>query len=183
MPNRPNVYSDGAVADSSRPWLSVAGWGVWFPEGIEVGRVDVGVSDFWFERELCGGRGLWSRLNGPMISSTRAEAFGLWVALLHDMPVFAAIDNAGVIARARALLRSRGETVKPWQLRRDGDIWERIAGAIKIRGLHSLALKKVRSHTTQQEMEAGAIASRDRFGNAVADMLAERGRCEGGRAK
>eukprot|EP00969_Alexandrium_andersonii_P110581 4880176-Alexandrium_andersonii.AAC.1 len=65
-------------------------------------------------------------------SSTRAETGALLVAALVERPLHLGIDNRAVVTRLEQLLQGRVDLQrKPWGLRCDGDLWERVHDALE----------------------------------------------------
>ena len=65
---------------------------------------------------------------------------------------------------------------KPWGLRKDGDLWQRIHANWIKRGPQSLKVAKLLGHATQGDLAAGASTEALQRGNDWADSLAKRGR-------
>ena len=120
----------------------------------------------------------WSgQILDPPLSSTRAEAFGLYATLATLGPVHVGIDNAGVVRRANLLLqapgRQRQHRCKPWGLVDDGDVWEAIAAAVHKKGRHAVAVSKVKGHATTSHVAQGDVPAEQKEGNDHADTGAE----------
>ena len=60
-----------------------------------------------------------------------------------------------------------------WALMQDGDLWEVFAEMVKTRGPHSVTITKVKGHADQTHVTSGICTERQRWGNDVADGLAD----------
>ena len=123
------------------------------------------------------GQLLWGQLAGAGISSTRTEAFGFLAGLTCPGPIHAGIDNAGVVKRAKALLKARRRNahVRHWALQDDGDVWQAIDQGVQSKGLAAVAVSKVKGHATINEVHQGLVTAAQRDGNNAADTGADKG--------
>eukprot|EP00969_Alexandrium_andersonii_P130751 5782318-Alexandrium_andersonii.AAC.1 len=72
----PNAFTDASVTDPATLERSLAGMGTRAPSS-ENGNAPAffqGYEGFFWERQTPEGRECWTVLNGPQISTTRAEA-------------------------------------------------------------------------------------------------------------
>eukprot|EP00969_Alexandrium_andersonii_P069221 3053689-Alexandrium_andersonii.AAC.1 len=97
---------------------------------------------FLFRGQRAGGASFWAPLRGQRISSTRAEACAVLASLLMQQPLRLGFDNQGVVCRLRAICEGRLPGQKPWQLRRDGDVWQQVQRIAQQRGLTAATICK-----------------------------------------
>ena len=124
------------------------------------------------------------------------------MAIQKDGPVHIGIDNQTTVAmctaitehqskRQRAKLRNEwggmiiGGTTpplqkslqsrRPWALTKNGDLWESIEEAIKIKGPESVKVAKVKGHATEEMVEEGKCKAKDKEGNDKSDKAADKG--------
>eukprot|EP00973_Karenia_brevis_P007678 1042795-Karenia_brevis.AAC.1 len=97
-PQTANAFSDGSLTNPRQPNFGLASAAVWWP-----GRTK-DVTDLEYQFSLSeavdGGLAIMGFLGGYRSSSSRVELLGVILALLSDLPVFLAVDNASVVRRA-----------------------------------------------------------------------------------
>eukprot|EP00969_Alexandrium_andersonii_P164442 7268071-Alexandrium_andersonii.AAC.1 len=82
------------------------GAGIWCPSegGQRPADLVEQAQDFAWRRQSTSGVELWTKFSGARPSSTRAEALGLLLATMLDLPIQVGIDNSAVVTRAQAIL-------------------------------------------------------------------------------
>ena len=66
-------------------------------------------------------------------------------------------------------------TRKPWQLQKDGDLWQNLNESVTRKGPPAIRLTKIKAHTKRGDVDSGLITHEHREGNLEADAAAGRG--------
>ena len=117
----------------------------------------------------------------PMQSVQRAEMWGV----SFGSPVFwccaFGVDNLGVVRHVGRLLDGHHGSV-PFELVKNGDLLFVIQRMLRLRGLDTVQMTKVKGHADDGMVLDGRVREIDRLGNDAADEAADFGRREVGEA-
>ena len=119
---------------------------------------------------------MWGTLVGFRASSTRAEIAAGVVAATAPMAVHQATDSMSYykkfqkIKEGKNLIRKR-----PWNLHKDGDLWELLYNIILGRGITSLEVSWCKGHAKQEHIDKGLSSPLLKLGNDMADVNATKG--------
>ena len=193
-----NVTSDGGLTNPTQPDYQVGGSGVWWPERccetnpvtpqeVACARNEVvprGKANSKHESDdprmnwETHGVGLFISYAGLYGSSTRQEIIGATIAIMSRGPVHIGIDSYACLKRMWEFL-SGGymETLPrvPWNLLKDGDLWEIFHTAAHVKGVHAIKATKLKAHATNQDVDDGVITPWHRVINKKADDYATEG--------
>ena len=173
----PDVWTDGRLVDDKSSGVSSAGagcftfrdrrlWSYW-----NWGNWDDGVRD---DSVASAYRGFCS-VPGPLQTVQRAELWGIILALHASDSVHLEVDNLGVRHVGRMLddrLPSR-----PFELLPDCDLLFLIHRMLRIRGLDSVRISKVKGHADEAMVRTGTVRGLDKLGNdGLMRLLADFGR-------
>ena len=123
---------------------------------------------------------MWASIPGFRYSSTRTEIAAGIVALFACGPIHQASDNLSFVRYANYLIEHGDQaTHKPWQLMRDGDLWEAYFNLLLQKGCHAVKVSWVKAHTTQEDVQKGITTQARHEGNTRADDLANQGVVQG----
>ena len=149
-----DVYSDGSVIGGCRAGCERGGWA-----GVKVnedGQVIFGVYG------TCPD---WSP------SSLRAELWALLMVLRHALPPITIwVDNDSVVKGFK-----KGKAWCVCSRRPAADLWDKIWAKVADLGEQGIAVKKVRGHASQADVDAGLATLLRKTGNDHADHFAKRG--------
>ena len=191
-PQRPNVYTDGALKNPAWQNWSLGGMGVWWPaRQLSHQLLNQLESDYMTSRQEDSGVSLWGAVTGYGCSSTRAELAGGCAALASDQSIHQATDSPAYKTKADRILQGHNVTARrPWGLQKDGDLWKLFhdfahakgLDAIKLfhdfahaKGLDAISITWVKGHAKQHHIDDGITTAEDAEGNDKADTLASLG--------
>ena len=100
---------------------------------------------------------------GPLQSVHRAEKWGVTLALQSSGAVHLGVDNLG----GRLLDGHHGSL--PFELDKDGDLLLLIERMLRLRGLDTVRISKVKGHAEEGMVLDGRVREVDRLGNGAAD--------------
>ena len=163
------VYTDGGVDMGQRCWTAQATWGLYLKDG-DPAAVEEALRGAAHTEQKAEGCVAYGQAMGPALSSTRAEAIGIYAALAIPGPLHIKLDNAGVVKRGNKLLAGRPGR-RPWGMQEDGDIWQSIAANVQQRTT-PIRLTKVKGHAKLEDVMAGTTTAGDREGNRISDEVA-----------
>ena len=174
-PDDINCYTDGGLRFRPDGPAAIGNWGgIWTGPVIEEGA-DLLARSGWVEAGTQGTL-FWGQLDGPAISSTRSEAWGIAAALLLPRPLHLGVDNKGAVQNLNRILAGGPNlTRKPWGMREDGDVWGVVHALVHQRGPAATKCTKVKGHATDQMVAGGKVRLVDQKGNAAADGAVGRG--------
>ena len=118
---------------------------------------------------------------GPLQSVQRAEMWGVILALQSSSAVHLVVDNLGVVRHVGRLLDGHHGSV-PLELVKDGDLLLLIGRVLRLRGLDTVRVTKVKGHADEGMVHDGRVRELDRLGNDAADEAADFGRRRVGNA-
>ena len=168
----PDVYTDGGVDNGQKLWTGQGTWGLFKPRG---GQADLGDSlqEVAHSRTMPEGVQAYGQLLGPALSSTRAEAIGLYAGLALPGAHHFGVDNRGAVGRANQILRGHMGG-KPWGMQDDGDVWGVFHDEALSRGVGSVRVSKVKGHATEADVQEQRATEDQKTGNHFADDAADR---------
>ena len=191
-PLKPNVYTDGGMANPGNYHWCLSGAGIWWPKrNVKDQPIN--------ENETCythdgyftdDGLKLYSAIKGLKGSSTRAEIIAIMIALLSDIPIHVATDSENAkrgyceiinFLTEQDLDEGEGDGYENWPMERhwslitDGDLWEQAFWIIKARGPTSIRITKVKGHATMKDTGESQELREQMDGNDEADKLANLG--------
>ena len=105
----------------------------------------------------------------------RAEFWGVILALQANDGVHLGADNLGVVRHVGRLLDGKTAS-RPAELVKDGDLILLIERMLRLRGLDTVRIYKVKGHADEALVRAGGARDLDRLGNDGADEAADFGR-------
>ena len=105
----------------------------------------------------------------------RAELWGVILALQAIDGVHLGVDNLGVVRHVGRMLDDKLPS-RPFELLPDGDLLFLIHRMLRIRGLGSVRISKVKGHADEVMVRAGSVRGLDKLGNDGADEAADFGR-------
>ena len=120
----------------------------------------------------CGG---FCSVPGPLQSVQRAEMWGVILALQSSGAVHLGIDNLGVVRHVGRLLYGHPGSV-PFELVKEGDLLLLIERMLRLRGVDTVRVTKVKGHADEGVVLDGRVREIDRLGNNAADEAADLGR-------
>ena len=112
---------------------------------------------------------------GPLQTVQRAEFWCVILALQANDGVHLGVDNLGVVRHVGRLLDGKG-TSRPAELDKDGDLILLIERMLRLRGLDTVRITKVKGHADEAMAQAGGVHELDRLVNNGADGAADFGR-------
>ena len=118
---------------------------------------------------------------GPLQSVQRAEMWGVILALQSADCVHLGVDDLGVVRHVGRLLDGRHGSI-PFELVKDGDLLLLIQRMLRLRGLDTVRVTKVKGHADEGMVLDGRVREIDRLGNDAADEAADFGRRRVGNA-
>ena len=112
-----------------------------------------------------------------LCSPSRAEFWGVSLALQAYDGIHLGVDNLGVVRHVGRLLDGRAAS-RPVELVKDGDLILLIERMLHLRGLDTVRISKVKGHADEALFRAGrgGAPDLDRLGNNGADEAADFGR-------
>ena len=109
----PDVYTDGGVDNGQKLWTGQGTWGLFKPRGDQA---DLGhnLQEVAHSRTLPEGVQAYGQLLGPALSSTGAEAIGLYAGLALPGAHHFGVGNRDAVARGNQIRRGRtgGKTMR-----------------------------------------------------------------------
>ena len=105
----------------------------------------------------------------------RAELWGIILALQASDSIHLGVDNLGVVRHVGRMLDDKLPS-RPFELLPDGDLLFLIHRMLRIRGLGSVRISKVKGHADEAMVRAGTVRGLDKLGNDGADEAADFGR-------
>ena len=176
MPDHPDVRTDGSLVLDHLTGVSSSGSGFFahqpehFWRGCRWGHVDGILPDL--DRASCRG---FCSVPGPLQSFQRAEMWGVILALQTSRAVHLGVDNLGVVRHVGRLLDGcRGP--EPLELVDDGDLLLLVDRMLRLRGLDTVCISKVKGHADDGMVLHGQVRREDKLGNDAADEAADFGR-------
>eukprot|EP00969_Alexandrium_andersonii_P320065 14140552-Alexandrium_andersonii.AAC.1 len=145
------AYTDGSVLHPAIPPWALAGASLWH-EG-EAASIDAAFDDFMWRGEHGEGHAGWTYVMGPAPSSSRAQAVAIGIAMALQRRLLLWSDTSNVCRTVAAM--TRGPSFlhsKPWGLRPNGDVWERLQRTHVERGPSNTCVLKTKGHATQQHI-------------------------------
>ena len=112
---------------------------------------------------------------GPLQTVQRAELWGVILALQAGDGIHLGVDNLGVVRHVGRILDGRPPS-RPFELLPDGDLLFLIERMLRIRGLGSVRISKVKGHADEAMVRTGTVRGLDKLGNDGADEAADFGR-------
>ena len=173
VPDQRNVWSDGSLVLDQVTGVSSSGAGFFAHQSVNLwdnrwlGHVDRVQSD----DGLPSCRGFIS-VPGALQSVQRAEMWGVLLALQSSGVVHLDVDNLGVVRHVGRLLDGRHGSV-PFELVKDGDLLLLIERMLRLRGLDTVRITKVKGHADESMVLDGRVWELDRLGNNAADEAAD----------
>ena len=175
--DEPDVWTDGSLVDDKDSGVSSAGagcftfrvrrlWACW-----NWGHWDDDVGD---GSVVSACRGFLS-VPGPLQTVQRAELWGVILALQAGDGIHLGVDNLGVVRHVGRILDGKLPS-RPFELLPDGDLLFLIDRMLRIRGLGSVRISKVKGHAVEAMVRTGTVRGLDKLGNDGADEAAEFGR-------
>ena len=105
----------------------------------------------------------------------RAEFWGVIFALQAADGIHLGVDNLGVVRHVGRLLDGGGGS-RPAALVKDGDFILLIGRMLRLRGLGTVRITKLKCHADEGVVRDGGVRELDRLGNDAADEAADFGR-------
>ena len=130
------------------------------------------------EVQSCGG---FCSVPGPLQSVQRAEMWGVILSLQSSGVAHLGVDNLGVVRHVGRLLDGHHDSI-PFELVKDSDLLLLIDRMLRLRGLDTVRITKVKGHADGGMVLDGRVREIDRFGNNSADEAADFARRRGGNA-
>ena len=176
MPDAPEVWSDGSLVLDSVTGVSAAGAGL-----------------FAHQPEHCWSDRRWGHFDRIPLDRVphscrvlclfldfcrlyRGLSCGVVIlALQSSDAVHVGVDNLGVVRHVGRLLDGKTAS-RPFELIKDGDLILLIERMLRLRGLHTVRICKVKGHGVEALVRAGSARDLDRLGNKGADEAADFGR-------
>ena len=187
-----NVFSDGGLDQPANQQFSVGGFGIWWPNtGLSSEAITEDSHKYLHVQKWKEGIALWVPLIGLWFSTARTELAAAIMTACSPIPAHIGIDNQSVVDKANKLIliarkRYPEGTVchvtppnplnKSWGTQKDGDLWEFVWMTINARGPWSIAVTKVKAHSTDAHVEQGKVKEEHRQGNNKADDAATCGK-------
>lgn len=124
--------------------------------------------------QLADGLAQYISLEGLVASSNRSEAAGLLAALQAPRALRIWVDNLNAVRNAHLTQSGLAGTYrKPWGLPPNGDIWQCIEATLHDHGRRGTQIVKVKGHATEEHLRSGVANEHQRWGNQVADKMAD----------
>ena len=173
----PDVWTDGSLVDDRGSGVSSAGagcftfrdrrlWSCWswshWDDDVRDGSV------------VSACRGFCS-VPGPLQTVQRAELWGVILALQASDGVHLGVDNLGVVRHVGRFLDGKLPS-RSFELFPDGDLLFLIHRMLRIRGLGSVRISKVKGHADEAMVRIGTVRGLDKLGNDGPDEAADFGR-------
>ena len=115
-------------------------------------------------------------LTGHRANSTRTELAAGILALLAPGPIHQGTDSKAYKDKAHRILQGQQlNRKKPWNLQKDGVLWEWFDILSRAKGRHSIRITKVKGHVTEEMVKEGKVKADHNKGNDTADTLATEG--------
>ena len=173
----PDVWTDGSLVDDKISGVSSAGLGDLLKELVGFGLAGSGVIGMmmlvmilWFLPVVVSAQFL------GLCKLFKGLRFGvLFLHLQADDGVHFGVDNLGVVRHVGRILDGRLPS-RPFELLPDGDLLFLIHRMLRIRGLGSVRISKVKGHADEAMVRAGTVRGLDKLGNDGADEAADFGR-------
>ena len=102
----------------------------------------------------------------------RAEIWGVILSLQANDGVHLGVDNLGVVRHVGRILDGELSS-RPYELLPDGDLLFLIERMLRIRGLGSVCISKVKGHADETMVRAGTVRGLDKLGDNGADDAAD----------
>jgi hypothetical protein len=190
-----NTFCDGSLKHPTKQMWALGGAGVWQPsyehsQGLPGQLHEIGYADLRYNE----GVSIVCALGGQQRSSTRTEMIGAYNALFLPGPVHIGIDSMSTLVKFTKLLKTaamiedspegcperEARICRPFGKKRlgvtkNGDIWQKLWGAMLAKGSQSIKVTKVLGHATQEDIAQGKSTKDDLEGNHEADRLADEG--------
>ena len=130
------------------------------------------------------------KLDGHRGSSTRAEIAGILMALNAGIAAHIATDSQSAMTTFLILKRCAQQRAcrnddqvfydewplgNHWMLINDGDLWEQVWQNLTARKDCTTKITKVKGHATKDHVESGLATAKDKWGNDLADLVADEG--------
>ena len=112
---------------------------------------------------------------GPLQTVQRAELWGVILALQANDGVHLGVYNLGVVRHVGRILDGKLSS-RPFELLPDGDLLFLIERMLRIRGLESVRISKVKGHADEAMVRTGTVRGSVKLGNDGADEAAHVGR-------
>ena len=84
-------------------------------------------------------------------------------------------EGAMVIGGKTSHLHKRSINKRPWALEKNGDLWQSIEEAVEEKGPKSVKVTKVKGHATSEMVVEGLVKEKDKEGNDMSDLAANKG--------
>ena len=157
MPDHPNVWIDGSLVLDQVTGVSSSGAGFFAHQSV----------NFWIDRrwghvdhvhpegefQFCKG---FCFVPGPLQSVHRAEMWGIILALQSFCAVHLGVDNLGVARHVGRLLHGHHGSV-PFELVKDGDLLLFVEKMLRLRGLDTVRITKVKGHVDEGMVLDGRV--------------------------
>ena len=114
-------------------------------------------------------------LPGPLQTVQRAELWSVILALQASDGIHLGVDNLGVVRHVGRILDDKLPSSHV-ELLLDGDLLFLIERMLRIRGLDSVRISKVKGHADEAMVRAGTVRGLDKLGNVGAVVAADFGR-------
>jgi ribonuclease HI len=178
-PEEPNNFSDGTLKNPQIQFLGFGAFGTWHP-GRDVSKEPL--HEFEVRFGTCSIEGKGVAVCGPMQgqrgSSTRGELGAGIMGLYAPRAIHQASDSMAYVRKANEILDGRfhrRRKAKPWQLQKDGDLWEHFEKAVAAKGRNAIRISWTKGHATSKHVDAGITTAQKKEGNEKADEIADRG--------
>ena len=112
---------------------------------------------------------------GPLQTGQRAEFLGVILGLQAADGIHVGVDNLSVVRHVGRLLDGN-VCSRPAELVKDGDLILLIGRMLRLRGLDTVRITKVKGHVDECMVRDGGVRELDRLGNDAADEAADFGR-------
>ena len=145
--------------------------------GVDVGGVML-IMFGLMEVHSCRG---FCSVPGPLQSVQRAEMWGVILALQSSGAVHLGVDNLGVVRHVGRLLDGHHGSI-PFEPVKDGDLLLLVEKMLRLRGLDTARITKVKGHADEVMVLDGRVWEVDKAGNDAADEVADFGRRRVGNA-
>ena len=175
--DEPDVWTDGSLVDDKVSGVSSAGAGCFTLRDRRLwdcwnwGHLDDDVHD---GSVVSACRGFLS-VPGPLQTVQRTKLWGVILALQASDGVHLGVDNLGVVRHVGRILDGKLPS-RPFELLPDGDLLFLIERMLRIRGLNTVRISKVKGHADEAMVRTGAVRGLDKLGNDGADEAADFGR-------
>ena len=175
-PDKPNVYTDGALKNPQVQAWCLGGLGIWWPgrdlDNHPCTQVEDTFSTYVQEH---GGVSLWGSATGHRSSSTRTELAAGIVAATNSIGIHQGSDSMAYVKKFNQIRDGDFRPKRPWNLQTDGDLWEILDNILKGRGPASLKVSWCKGHATQKHIDENKTSVEKKAGNDMADVNATKG--------